>query len=49
MQRARTAGMVTAEHYAYVKNDLRVIGMLAVGMFLVIVIFYFYLRSLGQV
>jgi hypothetical protein len=41
--------MVTAEHYAYVKNDLRVIGVLALGMFLIIIAFYIYLRSAGQV
>jgi hypothetical protein len=41
--------MVTAEHYAYVKNDLRLIGALAAAMFLIILVVYIYLRSKGQV
>jgi uncharacterized membrane protein YqiK len=40
---------VTAEHYAYVKHDLRMIAILVAIMFLIILGLYFYLRSIGQV
>lgn len=46
--RARGSVMVTPEHYAYVKSDLRLIGALAFIMFLVIIALYFYLHSIGQ-
>jgi hypothetical protein len=42
-QRARTANLISAENYAYVLNDLRLTGMLAAAMFLVIIILHFVL------
>lgn len=40
--------MVTPEHYGYVKGDLRLIGVLAFIMFLIIIGLYVYLHSIGQ-
>jgi hypothetical protein len=44
-QRPRGASASMAEHYAYVKNDLRLIAVLAAVMFLVIIVLHFYLPS----
>jgi hypothetical protein len=41
----RPANLITAEHYAYVRNDLRIIAALAGAMFLVIIILHFVLPS----
>jgi hypothetical protein len=43
MQRARAANLITPEHYAYVKNDLRLTAILAAVMFSVIIILHFVL------
>jgi ribosome-associated protein len=40
-QRARTAHLISAENYAYVLNDLRLTGILAAAMFLVIIVLHF--------
>ncbi|SRR5260221_9591123 len=42
-QRARAAHLISAENYAYVLNDLRLTGILAAAMFLVIIILHFVL------
>ncbi len=42
-QRARAANLIRAENYAYVLNDLRLTGILAATMFLVIIILHFVL------
>lgn len=42
-QRARTANMITPEHYSYVLNDLKVIAGLAIAMFVVIIVLHFVL------
>lgn len=42
-QRARTANIITPEHYAYVLKDLRLIAALAIAMFTVIIILHFVL------
>jgi len=42
-QRARAAHQISAENYAYVLNDLRLTGILAAAMFLVIIILHFVL------
>jgi hypothetical protein len=42
-QRARAAGQVSPEQYSYVRNDLRLIGILAAAMFLFMVILHFLL------
>ena len=46
--RVRGGSLVTPEHYAYVRNDLRLTAVLAVIMFAVIIGLYFYLHSIGQ-
>lgn len=43
MQRARAANLITPEHYAYVKNDLRLIGALASVMFAIVIALHFVL------
>ena len=43
MQRARAANLITPEHYGYVKNDLRLIGILAAFMFAIIIVLHFVL------
>ncbi len=43
MQRARAANLITPEHYGYVKNDLRLIAILASCMFAIIIILHFVL------
>ncbi len=40
-QRARSASLVSPEHYAYVKNDLKLIATLAISMFAIIIILHF--------
>jgi hypothetical protein len=42
-QRARTANVITPEHYAYVRKDLRLTATLAVSMLALIVILHFVL------
>ena len=42
-QRARLSSQLSPQHYAYVKNDLRLIGILAGSMFLVIILLHFLL------
>ncbi len=42
-QRARTANMITPEHYSYVINDLKLIASLAAAMFMVIIVLHFVL------
>jgi hypothetical protein len=42
-QRARSANVITPEHYGYVRQDLRLIATLAVGMFAIIIILHFVL------
>lgn len=37
-QRARTANLITPEHYSYVINDLKLIAGLVISMFLVIIV-----------
>lgn len=43
MRRIRESNMVTAEHYRYVISDLRLTGILAAGMFAVIIVLHFVL------
>ncbi len=43
MQRAHAANRITPEHYSYVKNDLRLIAVLATCMFAVIIALHFVL------
>jgi hypothetical protein len=45
-QRVRTVSRVSPEQYGYVKNDLRLIGILAACMFAVIVVLSFVLPHL---
>ena len=45
-QRVRTVSRVSPEQYSYVKNDLRLIGILAACMFAVIVVLSFVLPHL---
>ena len=42
-QRARTANHVSPEQYSYVKDDLRLIAILAGSMFVIIIILHFML------
>lgn len=42
-QRARTANLITPEHYGYVINDLKLIAALAVTMFAIIIVLHFVL------
>jgi len=42
-QRARAANLISAEHYTYVLHDLRLTGILAAAMVLVIIILHFVL------
>ena len=37
-QRARTANLITPEHYSYVINDLKLIAALVISMFAVIIV-----------
>jgi hypothetical protein len=45
-QRVRTVNRVSPEQYGYVKNDLRLIGILAASMFAVIIVLSFVLPHL---
>jgi hypothetical protein len=45
LTRSRTSALITPEHYAYVKKDLRMIAALAVLVFAVIVVLAFMLPS----
>jgi|SRR5215469_10304663 len=45
-QRVRTVSRVSPEQYSYVKNDLRLIGILAASMFAVIIVLSFVLPHL---
>ncbi len=42
-QRARTANLISPEHYGYVINDLKLIAALAVTMFAIIIVLHFVL------
>ncbi len=42
-QQARNANLITPEHYAYVRNDVRLTGILAAAMFAAIVVLRFIL------
>ena len=44
-QRARTANVITPEHYSYVINDLKLIGTLAVLMFGAIIVLHYALPA----
>lgn len=43
VQRARAVNLISAEHYAYVVNDLKLTAVLAAAMFLVIIVLHFVL------
>lgn len=43
MQQARTANLITPEHYSYVLGDLKFIGVLAALMFIIIIVLHFVL------
>ena|SRR5215469_2420923 len=45
-QRGRAAGQVSPEQYSYVKNDLRLIAILAGAMFLFMIILHFVLPAI---
>lgn len=45
VQRARTANLVTPEHYSYVARDLKLIAVLACAMVIVLIVLHFTLPA----